>query len=354
MLTTSIRPGRWPRLRSVLRPRRAGFVVQALLLLACVLMVVGPAAAAPDKPTVVRVGFQKGSILTLLKARGTLDKALGKQGIHVRWVEFAAGPQMLEAMNVGGIDFATVGDAPPIFAQAAGANLVYISRTPANPKTEAILLPPHSSIHSVKDLKGKTVALNKGSDVNYLLAAALQHAGLKYSDIQPRYLTPSDARAAFAQGAVDAWAVWDPYAAEAEANAGATLLTNAQGLVPHYSFYLSSKSFAQKYPQIVAAFNAQVAKVSRWTTQHPSEAAEVLAGATGLSSKVWLTAIQRTDYGLEPMSDKVFREQQRLADTFYHIGLIPKKVDVSKARWASAPDEGAFTGSGRLDKSIND
>ncbi|RJS95131.1 sulfonate ABC transporter substrate-binding protein [Salinisphaera sp. Q1T1-3] len=307
--------------------------ITACVCLVLALLVGWSSAMAASSPDVVRIGYQKGSILTLLKARGTLDATLKKRGIDVRWVEFAAGPQMLEAINVGSIDFATVGDAPPIFAQAAGADLVYISRTPANPQTEAILLPPDSSIHSIADLKGRRIALNKGSDVNYLVAAALERAGLKYSDIKPRYLTPSDARAAFGRGDIDAWAVWDPYYAEAQANAGARVLTDAQDIVPHYSFYLSSRTFAERHPDIVTLFNHDVADLCQWTPRHAMQAADILSRATGLSPAVWRKTIARHDYGLEPMSPSVFKAQQKLADTFYDIGLIPKPVTVAAARW---------------------
>ncbi|KAA0017494.1 sulfonate ABC transporter substrate-binding protein [Salinicola corii] len=306
--------------------------LKCLTLSALILMFSAASAVAADDPESVQVGFQKGSILALLKARGTLDEALEKQDIDAEWIEFPAGPQMLEALNLGSIDFATTGDAPPIFAQAANADLVYVSRTPANPKTEAILVPKDSSIRSLKDLKGKSIALNKGSDVNYLLPVALKSAGLEYTDITPRYLKPADARAAFQQGSVDAWVIWDPYYAEAETNAGARKLADATGLVPHYSFYLSSRDFAEKYPALIELFNQQIADVSQQTTAHPEEAAEILSKATDLSAPIWQRAIERTQYALEPVTDDIFAEQQDLADTFREIGLIPNAVDVSKAR----------------------
>ncbi len=145
-------------------------------------------SALAKAPETVNIGYQKANIFALLKYRGTLDESLKKQGIAVRWVEFPAGPQMLEGLNVGSIDLAATGDAPPAFAQAAQADLVYLAHSPANPKTEAIVVPEQSAIHSVADLKGKRVGLNKGSDVNYLLVAALEKAGLSYKDITPVYL----------------------------------------------------------------------------------------------------------------------------------------------------------------------
>src|SRR6476469_232111 len=110
----------------------------------------------------LRIGFQKYGTLTLLKAAGTLDKRLAQQGIDTKWIEFPAGPQLLEGLNVGSVDFGTVGEAPPIFAQAAGAQLIYVANEPPAPLSEAIVVPKNSTLASVADLKGKKVALNKG------------------------------------------------------------------------------------------------------------------------------------------------------------------------------------------------
>lgn len=180
-----------------------GLAVAAGLALASL-----PVAAA-DKE--VRVGFQKYGTLVLLKGKGLLEEKLKPLGYTVKWAEFAAGPQMLEALNAGAIDIAQTGEAPPIFAQAASPNLVYIAFEPPAPKGEAILVPKDSPIQSPADLKGRKVALNKGSNVHFLLVEALASAGIGYGDIQPVFLTPADARAAFTSGAVDAWAIWDPF-----------------------------------------------------------------------------------------------------------------------------------------------
>ena len=182
---------------------------------------------AQDKT--VRIGFQKYGKLILLKSKGSLEKKLEPLGFKVTWTEFPAGPQLLEALNVGAIDFGNTGEAPPIFAQAAGAPLVYVAHEPPAPRGEAILVPKDSPIKTVADLKGKKVALNKGSNVHYLLVKALEKAGVKYSDIEPTFLPPADARAAFEKGAVDAWVIWDPFQAAAEAATGARTLADGRG-----------------------------------------------------------------------------------------------------------------------------
>src|SRR6478609_1260337 len=176
----------------------------------------------------VRIGFQKYGKLVLLKSKGTLEDKLKAAGYQVVWTEFPSGPPLLEALNVGAIDFGNTGEAPPIFAQAAGAPIQYVAYEPPAPKGEAILVPKDSKLNSVADLKGKKVALNKGSNVHYLLVKALEKAGVQYTDITPVFLKPSDARAAFEHGDVDAWAIWDPFQADAEIAIEARQIANGE------------------------------------------------------------------------------------------------------------------------------
>src|SRR6195952_340518 len=189
---------------------------------------------------VIRIGFQKYGKLVLLKSKGTLEDKLKSVGYRVVWTEFPSGPPLLEALNVGAIDCGNTGEAPPIFAQAAGAPIQYVAYEPPAPKGEAILVPKDSKLNSVADLKGKKVALNKGSNVHYLLVKALEKAGIKYSEIETVFLAPADARAAFERGSVDAWVIWDPFQAAAEAATGARTLADGTGLAPNHQFYLGA------------------------------------------------------------------------------------------------------------------
>src|ERR1700736_2724333 len=216
-------------------------IAVAVLSMSTVLAGVG-ASYGQDK--VVRIGFQKYGKLVLLKGKGSLEAKLAPLGYKVVWTEFPSGPPLLEALNVGAIDFGNTGEAPPIFAQAAGAPIQYVAYEPPAPKGEAVLVAKDSKLTSVADLKGKKVALNKGSNVHYLLVKALEKAGVAYSDITPTFLTPADARAAFENGAVDAWAIWDPFQAAAEAATGARTITTGEGIVSNHQFYLSSKKLA--------------------------------------------------------------------------------------------------------------
>ena len=252
-------------------------------------------------------------------------------GVAVRWTEFNAGPVQLEALNVGSIDFGDVGEAPPIFAQAAGANLVYVGNEPASPASEAIVVPKGSGLRTLADLKGKKIALNKGSNVHYLLLKALEKAGVAYAEIQPVFLPPADARAAFERGSVDAWAIWDPFLAAAEKQLGARVLADGKGLVANYQFYLASRTYAEKNPEILRIVLDEVAKVDDWGRKHPDEVATILAAQTGLSTEVVALAASRYAYGVKPVSVDVIASQQRVADAFSSLKLIPKPIVVKDA-----------------------
>jgi len=287
--------------------------------------------AIAQAPKEIRIGYQKYGTLTLLKGRGTLEARLAAQKIAVKWTEFPAGPVLLEGLNVGSIDFGTVGEAPPIFAQAAGARLVYVGHEPASPGSEAIVVPKNSTLRTLADLRGKKIALNKGSNVHFLLVRALEKAGIPYSAIQPIYLPPADARAAFERGSVDAWVIWDPFLAAAEQQLGARVLADGRNLVSNHQFYLAARSFAEKHADINRILLEEIAKVDEWGKANPGEVSTILSAQTGLPKNVVDLAASRYAYGVKPMSAEVVREQQRIADAFHALKLIPKPIAVKDA-----------------------
>ncbi|WP_457325635.1 sulfonate ABC transporter substrate-binding protein [Roseateles sp. P5_E11] len=282
--------------------------------------------------TTLRIGFQKSaSLLTLQKSSGSLEKKLSSLGVAVKWVEFPAGPQLLEGLNVGAVDVGFVGEAPPIFAQAAGARFVYIGFDPAAPEAEAIVVPKDSAIRTLADLKGKKIALNKGSNVHYLLVKALEKQGLKYSDVQPVYLPPADARAAFERGAVDAWVIWDPFLAAVEKQSGARLLQDGRGLVNNYAYYLAERGFAQQHPQVIQALFDDNQAQAAYVKANVKAAAAVIAPLQGLEPEVVEKSLTRYQFGVKPLTPAVAAEQQKIADAFHALGLIPKPIRVADA-----------------------
>jgi sulfonate transport system substrate-binding protein len=308
--------------------RIARTILGGLAILAIVAGIAWP-AHAQDK--VVHIGFQKYGKLVLLKSKGTLENRLKPLGYKVAWTEFPSGPPLLEAINVGAIDFGNAGEAPPIFAQAAGAPLLYVAHEPPAPTGEAILVPKDSPIKSVAELKGKKVALNKGSNVHYLLVKALERAGVNYADIEPVFLAPADARAAFERGAVQAWVIWDPFQAAAEAATGARTLADGTGIVANHQFYLAGKSFAETSPSVLDAVLAELSDVDAWAKNDIRAVAEQLSPSVGIPVPVLKVALERQSYGIRRLDDAVVAEQQRIADTFHALGLLPRPIKISDA-----------------------
>jgi sulfonate transport system substrate-binding protein len=290
-----------------------------------------PARSVFADSKVLRIGYQKYGTLVLLKEKGTLEGALEPLGFSVSWAEFPGGPQLLEALNVGAIDFGTAGEAPPIFAQAAGAPLIYVGFEPPAPKGEAILVPKDSTLQSVAELKGKKVALNKGSNVHYLLVRALENAGISFKDIHPVYLPPADARAAFEQGSVDAWVIWDPFLAAASAATGAHTLSDGENLVSNHQFFLAERGFATANPKLIDTVIQQLVAIDAWAKSDPNGAAAVLSPKVGIPAEVLAVALGRQGYGVAPLTPDVVAEQQKIADTFHALGLLPKPINVSDA-----------------------
>lgn len=283
--------------------------------------------------TEFRIGFQKSSsLLVVARQQQAFEAALKPLGVtEVKWVEFQFGPPLLEALGAGAIDFGVTGDTPPILAQAAGAPLVYVASSPA--VQNAILVPKDSAIQSVADLKGKRVAFGKGSSSHNFVVQALRKNNLSYDEITPAFLSPADAVAAFSSGNVDAWAVWDPFFAIAEAKHNARpLITTDDGLGSN-SFYLANKAYVEANPQIVAETVATLGKVGEWAAQNRDEFASISAEATGIDLAVQKAAIERYKIEVRPVSNEVVAQQQAIADTFAELKLIPKAVNVRDIVW---------------------
>jgi sulfonate transport system substrate-binding protein len=285
---------------------------------------------------VLRIGFQKAGLLAILKAQGSLEQKLKPLGYSVKWFEFPAGPQLLEALNANSIDFGYTGAPPPVFAQAGGVNFVYVGAEPEGRHTEAVIVKADSPLHTIAELKGKRVALQKGSSSNFLILEVLQKAGLRYEDIRPVYLPPADARAAFESGDVDAWVIWDPYYAAAQQALKARTLADYSDVNTAHSFYEATRDFAQQHPDVVGALLGQLRTTGLWVNQHPDETAALIAPKVGLDEKLVQTWVRRYPYGTTAVTDDIVRSQQNVADAFYGAHLIPQKITVRDNVWQNS------------------
>ena len=300
-----------------------------VMVLACVLALSVDYLLATDKDKVVRIGYQKSGALLLVKQDGSLEKKLAPLGYSVEWREFPSGPPILEALNAGALDVAHSGDAPLVLAQAAGVPFVYFGVSATSPESSGIVVPGGSPLKTLADLKGKKLAFAKGSSAHYLVALALEKAGLTFADIKPVYLQPPDARAAFQSGAVDAWAIWDPFLAAAEIDAQARSLTVGMKLSPHREYYFGRRDYVGANPALITALLDVLQVSGKQAMADPKATAAFLAPKLGISLAVMERSEGRKQrYGGEPLSGQAVADQQQVADTFFKLGLIPKAIRV--------------------------
>jgi aliphatic sulfonates family ABC transporter substrate-binding protein len=309
-------------------------VVRARLLQYGLLRGAAPRSAGSAAPPVtLRIGHQPFGVLSLLKATRALEDALAKSGARVEWIEHAAGMQVVEALASGAIDLGVVGEAPPVFAQAAQAPIVYLAAEPPAPEGEAIAVLDPSPVRSLAELRGKSLALTRGANVVYFLVRALEEVGLSLADIDVRTLSPDEARIAFTAGEVDAWAVWNPLLTSVQQSVATRVLRDARGLANNRAFYVGRRAFADAHPDIVQAFLGQVGAVGRWANESRSQAARALAPHVKLSESVIELAFARTPFNTRPIDRETMDAQQHIADTFHRLDLIRRPVRVADAVW---------------------
>ena len=292
-------------------------------------LVAGALQAQTSKSDALRIGYQKSStLITVLKTRGTIEKLLAPLGVSVSWHEFASGLPLLEALNLGHVDFsADVADTVPVFAQAAGANLTYVAQEAPSPGAQAIVVRADSPLRTVADLKGRKIGLAKASGSHYLMLAALKQSGLSFSDITPAYLSASDARAAFEKGAIDAWVIWDPFYSAVQKQSAVRVLADGRGIATYQRYYLAATPYAQAHADVLRLLFVELQKAGLWVKQNPREAAKLLAGVWGLNAAIVEQANARRSYEVRPVQPAALIEQQRIADVFFVEKLLPKKIN---------------------------
>lgn len=305
------------------------------MLIACAMLGSSAAWAADPSVKQLRIGYQKASVnLVIAKQQKLFEQEF--PNAKISWNEFPGGPQILEALAVGSIDVGATGDTPPVYAQAGNKPLHYFAYETAKPLASAILVPSNSKISQLSQLKGKRVGVHRGSSAHYLLVQAVRKAGLQWTDIQPIWLSPADARAAFQKGAIDAWSIWDPYYASAQVEDKAKVLASGKGLSPNYTFYLASGNLVKNHPHALKGIIKQVNVADKWVQGHKAATATLFAQSTGLKPVVSQTFIQRrpSPSGAALLTKQVIADQQELANRFSELKIIPKSIHIQQAVWA--------------------
>jgi sulfonate transport system substrate-binding protein len=289
-----------------------------------------------DDPKTFRIGFQKGGVLALAKAKGAIEAQLKDRGIAVEWNEFTSGPPLLEALGAGALDFGSTGDVPPLFAQAAGGDLLYVAATKGAIDGSAILVNKDSPIRTLADLKGKKVAFKRGSSAHNFIIKALESAKLALGDITAFDLSPPDAAAAFASGQIDAWAIWDPYYAVQAQNADTRVLVTTEGLVDSYGYYLANGSFTRANGQVITDALAALKKTGDDAQAHLDDTAKAISALIGVPEPIERIVLGRkgADLGrIVPLNEQVLAYQQGLADAFFKLKIVPRQLDIKSAFW---------------------
>ncbi|REK71529.1 aliphatic sulfonate ABC transporter substrate-binding protein [Paenibacillus paeoniae] len=280
----------------------------------------------------IKIGYQgSGGLFGKIIEEKWFEEEFDKLGVKVEFAQFQSGPPMTEAMASGRLDTAGLGNMPIIAAQAAGIEFKVISQSLEGKNNVAIIVPKDSSIQSVQDLKGKKVAVAKGSNAFNFLYRGLAGAGLAASDLEIIPLQPDEAQPAFETGKVDAWSTWDPTISLNVLQDKARVLADGEQLgVLSPSFYIARKAFADQYPELVTLYLKVLNKALKWENEHWDEALERYAGERNVPSAV-IEAIYTRSKGISiPVSDAIIAEQQKTADFQYEIENIRKKIDVSE------------------------
>ena len=286
-----------------------------------------PTRRAAAEGVVLRAGDQKGGMMSVMKAAGVMDDLPFK----VEWSQFPAAAPVLEALNAGAVDLAYAGDAPTTFSLAAGVagHIISIIRTTG--AGTAVMVRPDSPIHSIADLKGRTVAANRGSIAHHLLLALTEQQGWPAGTIKLANLLPAEAKSALSAGAVDAWCSWGVYLAQAKLANEVRVVTDAShGVLPNLSYVTASDTaIADRHPALLE-FCRRLAVARRWAASHPSEFARVLAADIGVSEAVARLTFD-TDAVVPVAADTaVVADEQKVADRYRAAGLIRTPLDAVK------------------------
>ena len=280
----------------------------------------------------IRIGYQKLGLLMLVKAYGAFDAALSARGQHVTWLEYDGGIQIVAALRANELDLGIVGNCPAVFAQAEDVPIVYIAAEPPAPRGAALVVPERSQVRTVAELRGKRIAVNRAAQAHYLLLKALDEAAVDVSEVEICFEPPERALRAFQAGAIDAWAIWDPWLSSARLDFGARVLRDATGLLNNSAYYVARREFAERSSDLVTELLTQLQMAAHWAKKDPSRAADLLAPGLGFSSRALMASLQR-ELCPVPVSADLITAQQDVADTLLRMQLIPRAVSVMDAQW---------------------
>jgi sulfonate transport system substrate-binding protein len=275
------------------------------------------------------IGDQKGTgAEALLQAAGLINKLPFK----AKWVDFTSGPPMVQAMGAGSVDIGGVGDAPPVFATAGGAQVKIVGARITPAAAGAVVVPKGSPITSIQQLKGKTIAAPEGTSADYHLLTVLAAAGLTKKQVTVENLQPAAALSAFNSGKIDAWDTWSPYIEEATVQDGGRALADTKQYGSPYAFQVASDAALSDQGKAAAIndYEKILNQAYVWSASHTGTWAGIWAAATGLPSATMTKAAQDDVNTPVQITSAVINAEQKVTDAFYQAGEIPTDVKMTQ------------------------
>ncbi|HWA73054.1 MAG TPA: aliphatic sulfonate ABC transporter substrate-binding protein [Polyangiaceae bacterium] len=291
------------------------------------------ACAKKEKPSVVRLDFATyNPVGLLLKQKGYLEQALSDEGVKVEWVKSLGSNKALEFLNSKSVDFGSSAGAAAFVGRANGNPIraVYVY---SKPEWTALVTRPNTGIRAVADLKGKRVAVTRGTDPFIFLLRALDGAGLTEKDIELVPLQHPDGQKALERGDVDAWSGLDPMMASSELEHGSTLFFRN----PEFNSYgvlNVREEFAQRYPAFVKLVLAAYERARADARQNPAELEAALAKEGHLSEAVTKAVLKRTDLSSPSIGDRQKSVILAAGDVLKKSGVVKSEIDVPKVAGA--------------------
>ena len=285
---------------------------------------------AADKPSIINIDWATyNPVSMILKDKGWLEKGFEKDGIKVRWVQTLGSNKALEFLNAGSIDFGSTAGSAALVAKING-NPIKAIYVYSRPEWTALVTRKDSAISKIADLKGKRVAVTRGTDPHIFLVRALLSAGLSEKDIQPVLLQHPDGKTALIRGDVDAWAGLDPMMAQAEIEDGAKLFYR-NAAANTWGILNVREQFAKDHPDLVKRVLAVYEQARKYSLAHYDELKAVFIAVTKLSDTV-------VDKQLKERTGLTYNKigaQQRdsilaAGIALQQAGVIPANVDVKK------------------------
>ena len=281
--------------------------------------------------TELRIAIQPAPLFApifVAKQKHWLEDDLKRGGITVKWSSFVAGPPENESFAAGQQDIGVMGDTPALIARAAGQNTRVVGISAVGPKALAVVVPKGSSIKSPGELRGKRVAVTKGSYSHHLLYVVLKNAGLKFGDIKLIHLPPADLVSAFTRGDVDAASTWEPYLSRLE-DEGARLLVDGTGIKKGELVIIAVDEYAKQNPRLVEKFLQTYKRGQDFIKANPKQVAELIASEVKLTPEQLSKVLTKLDF--DPVIRPEHIDELKKTEEFLRSNELTKNpVDIDK------------------------